>query len=265
METATSKDGTRIAFEKTGSGPVLVLVAGALTDRAAMRPLAEALSDGMTVVNYDRRSRGDSTDTQTGFPDLPQPEVEDIEALAGMLGEPFSIYGHSSGAALALQAAARLSPEKLILHEPPYGSDDPDKFESDPAGYNRALREILERDDEAGAVELFLRTVGMPPEMIAGMKESEEWSDWVAKGRSLAYDSAAVGDANGGKIPRELLPEVTCPTLTLAGSETFPFMIEVVEALAEGLPEALCLVIDGADHESGPDLIGPPIRSFIQG
>ena len=265
METVESSDGTRIAFERTGSGPVVVLVAGALTDRTAMGALAESLADELTVVNYDRRSRGDSTDAQNAFPDSSAGEIEDIEALAEAIGEPYSLYGHSSGAALALQAAARLKPEKLIVHEAPYDPDDPDQSASDPAEYNRELRAILDRGDQAGAVELFLRTVGMPQAMIDGMKESDEWADWVAKGRSLAYDSVAVGDATGGKIPRDLLSQITCPAVTLAGTETFPFMIEVAETLAAELPDAQCLLVEGADHEAGPDLIGPPIKAFIGG
>lgn len=265
METVESRDGTTVAFERTGSGPVVVLVAGALTDRTAMRGLAESLADELTVVNYDRRSRGDSTDAQSAFPDSAEREIEDIEALADAIGEPFSLYGHSSGAALALQAAARLDPEKLIVHEAPYDPDDPDQSESDPADYNRELRTIFERGDEAGAVEHFLHTVDMPQAMIDQLKESDEWSDWVSKGRSLAYDSAAVGDATGGKIPRQLLPQITCPVMTLAGTETFPFMIEVAETLAAELPEALCLVVDGADHEAGPELVGPPVKAFLAG
>ena len=265
MEKVASKDGTEIAYEVTGSGPTVILVGGALTDRIGLRPLAEHLSRDLTVINYDRRARGDSGDARDEFPETPDPEVEDIAALIAASGGPASLYGHSSGAALALQAGAALEVEKLVLHEPPYDPDDPDQSQSDPADYNRELREILDRGDEAGAVELFLLTVGMPSDMVDGMKASPDWPDWVAKGRSLAYDSAAVGDASGGRIPRNVLKEISCPTMTLAGSKTFPFMIEVAETLAEEIPNALCLVVDGADHESGPELIGPPIAAFLAG
>lgn len=268
METATSADGTTIAYERTGSGPALILVAGALTGRAEMRPLAEALSGAATVVNYDRRSRGDSGDAQTAVPETAEREIEDVAALAAAVGGSVSVYGHSSGAALALRVAAALDPERLILHEPPFDPEEPDAPRPDsaePPEYGRRLRELLERGDEAGAVELFLSTVGMPAEMIAAIKASPEWPAWVAKGRSLAYDSAAVGDAGGGRVPWDLLPEVACPTLVMAGSETFPFMLEVAETLARGLPRADRLVIPGADHESGPDLIAPPVRAFLAG
>ncbi len=263
MEQIISKDGTEIAYEVSGSGPNVILVAGALTDRVALRPLAEALSTDLTVVNFDRRARGDSGDAGDGFPESPAREIEDIKALIETVGSPASLYGHSSGASLALEAAAALDIERLVLHEPPYDPEDQEPSESDPAQYNRKLRELLAAGDDAGAVELFLLTVGMPQEMVNEMKATPEWPDWVSKGRSLAYDSAAVGDASGGRIPRERLPEVTCTTMTLAGSETFPFMIEVAETLAEELPAGLCLVVAGADHESGPDLIAPPVKAFL--
>lgn len=263
MEKISSADGTEIAFETSGSGPAVILVAGALTDRVGLRPLAEFLSRDLTVINFDRRGRGDTRDARAGVPDSVHPEIEDIAALATTVRGPVSIYGHSSGAALAVRAAAELGPAKLVLHEPPFDPDDADESQSDPADYSRQLRQILELGDEEGAVELFLLTVGMPAEMVNRIKSSPEWAGWVAKGRSLAYDSVAVGDGSGGRIPRDLLPEVTCPTLTLAGSETFPFMISVAETLAEELPNALCMVIAGADHESGPDLIGPPVSAFL--
>lgn len=265
MEKVTSKDGTRIAYEKSGIGPTVILVAGALTDRKEMRPLAEALSSDLTVINYDRRSRGDSEDTQTVFPESADREIEDIQALAEAAGGPVSLYGHSSGASLALEAAAVIGPEKLILHEPPYEPGEPAEGEPDPSDYNRELRTLFENDDDEGAVVLFLSTVGMPEEMIEGLKSREDWPDLVAKGRSLAYDSAAVGDARGGGIPKDLLPRVTCSTLALAGSETFPFMIEVAETLAEELAGGLCLVVQGADHEAGPDLVAPPVKAFLAG
>ena len=263
MDSVVSRDGTRLAFERSGAGPTVILVAGALTGRKEMRPLAEALASDLTVINFDRRSRGDSDDAQSVFPETAEREIEDIQALAETVDGPVSIYGHSSGASLALEAAAVIGPQKLILHEPPYEPGEPVEGEPDPSDYNRDLRVLFESGDDEGAVELFLRTVGMPEEMIEGMKSGEDWPEWVAKGRSLAYDSAAVGDANGGRIPRDLLPRVTCPTLTLAGSETFPFMIEVAETLAEELPAGLCLVVQGADHEAGPDLVAPPVKAFL--
>ena len=264
METAVSKDGTEIVYERTGTGPTVILVAGALTTRADQRPLAEALAEDMTVVSYDRRSRGDSTDTRSSFPETADHEIEDLQAVVTAIGESFSLYGHSSGAALALKAAARIRPDKLILHEAPFHPDSapPDETIAD---YSRDLQDLFERGDDEGAVELFFGSFGMDEEQIAGMKSADEWSRWVASGRALAYDSAAMGDRAGGRIPAEVLPEIACPTLTLAGSETYDELIEVSRVLAEKMIDARFVLIGGANHESGPDLIAPPVRDFLVG
>ena len=264
METVTSQDGTTIAYETSGSGPVLLLVAGALTGRVEMRPLAEALSDDFTVVNFDRRSRGESNDAQTVFPDSPDREIEDIQALIERFGEPFHLYGHSSGAALALHAAARTNPARLVLHEAPY---HPDSAPPDAGigGFGNDLKALFEQGDYEGSVILFFKSGGITDEQIDEMKAGDDWSRWVDKGRALAYDSTAMGDRSGGRIPDDRLSDITCPTLTLAGSETYENLVEVSRVLAGKLPDAEFLMVGGANHESGPDLIAPPVRDFLLG
>src|SRR6185369_14958996 len=123
MKTVTSKDGTRIAFDQIGNGPVVVLVDSALASRAICAKLAILLAKDFTVINYDRRGRGDSTDTQ---PYAVQREVEDIEALIDGAGGSAFIFGSSSGAVLALEAANKLSAKvkKQVLYEPPFIVDD---------------------------------------------------------------------------------------------------------------------------------------------
>jgi pimeloyl-ACP methyl ester carboxylesterase len=124
VETVLSGDGTNIAFDRVGEGPPVVVVDGALCDRAANRPTAEQLAQHFTVINYDRRGRGDSGDTA---PYAPEREIEDLEAIIAGAGGIASVYGHSSGAALALHAAARGLPiARLVLHEPPYTLEDED-------------------------------------------------------------------------------------------------------------------------------------------
>ena len=118
----SSADGTSLAFDRLGEGPPIVLVTGALASRALMRPTAEALAAHLTVINYDRRGRGDSGDTT---PYAIEREIEDLEALIAEAGGSASLYGHSSGAGLALHAtAAGLPVDRLILHDAPYGTDD---------------------------------------------------------------------------------------------------------------------------------------------
>src|SRR5918993_5897344 len=118
MDRVTSSDGTTIAFDRLGDGPAVIVVGGQLADRALTRPTAEELAKHFAVFNYDRRGRGDSSDTA---PYAVEREIEDIGALIAESGDTSSVYGHSSGAALALHAAvAGLPIAKLVLHEPPY-------------------------------------------------------------------------------------------------------------------------------------------------
>src|SRR5215211_7895128 len=125
MKTVSSKDGTTIAFDLSGEGPVVILVDGALQYRAfdqGMAELANLLSPHFTVIHYDRRGRGDSTDTQ---PYALAREIEDIESLIDEVGGSASLYGISSGAALAMEAAIALPDKvkKLAMYEAPYNHE----------------------------------------------------------------------------------------------------------------------------------------------
>jgi pimeloyl-ACP methyl ester carboxylesterase len=120
----TSRDGTTIAFERAGTGPPLILVAAALSDRRDTRKLATLLAPSFTVINYDRRGRGASGDTP---PYDVGRECEDIEALVKEAGGSAFLFGSSSGAVLALEAAARgVGVEKMVLFEPPFVVDERD-------------------------------------------------------------------------------------------------------------------------------------------
>src|SRR5215216_1351199 len=118
MNKVTSKDGTQIAYDKRGEGPAVILVDGALCHRAfgPMPRLSELLSSQFTVINYDRRGRGDSSDTQ---PYALEREIEDIDALIDAVGGSASLYGISSGGALAMEAAIKLKEKvrKLAIYE----------------------------------------------------------------------------------------------------------------------------------------------------
>jgi alpha-beta hydrolase superfamily lysophospholipase len=115
----TSSDGTTIGFDRRGTGPGLVLVDGALSYRGSgpMAGVADALSSGFTVYTYDRRGRGESTDTA---PHAVEREVEDLAAVIAAAGGSAYWCGRSSGAVLAPEAAASGLPiTKLALYEPP--------------------------------------------------------------------------------------------------------------------------------------------------
>src|SRR6266516_4481356 len=115
----TSRDGTRIAYETAGHGRAVLIVLGALNARKSGTKLAKLLASKFTAVTYDRRGRGDSSDSA---PYSPEREVEDIAALIDAVGEPVCLYGHSSGAALAIAAAVKLRKRvtKLAIYEAPY-------------------------------------------------------------------------------------------------------------------------------------------------
>jgi pimeloyl-ACP methyl ester carboxylesterase len=171
MNKVTSADGTPIAFERLGDGQPVIVVGGATCDRAKTRPLAERLAQHFTVINYDRRGRGDSGDTA---PYAVEREIDDLAALIAEFGESASVYGHSSGAGLVLHAAARGLPiTKLVLHEPPYvpAGDEEQRISRE---YAENLRTLLAVDRRGDAVALFLTLVGTPPEMVGQMR-NEPW------------------------------------------------------------------------------------------
>src|SRR6266851_5400113 len=121
MASVTSKDGTKIAYDKQGSGPAVILVDGAMGYRAfgSMPQLAQLLAPHFTVITYDRRGRGESSNSK---PYAVEREVEDIDALVQAAGGSASLYGISSGACLCLEAAIQLGQKvgKLAMYEPPY-------------------------------------------------------------------------------------------------------------------------------------------------
>src|SRR5215203_2345097 len=151
MDQVTSSDGTSIAFDRLGDGPPVVVVCGAMCDRALMRPAAEELAKYFTVFNYDRRGRGDSDDTA---PYAVEREIEDIGVLLVEAGGTASVYGHSSGAGLVLHAAAHGLPiAKVALHDPPYAPNGEEERQS-AREYGENLKAMLSEDRRGDAVEL---------------------------------------------------------------------------------------------------------------
>src|ERR671916_3401090 len=196
MDKVTSRDCTPIAFDRLGDGPPVILVCGAMCDRALMRPTAEELAKRFTVFNYDRRGRGDSGDTA---PYAVQREIEDIGALVAEAGGTAAAYGHSSGAGLVLHAAAHGLPiAKIVLHDPPYAPDGDEEARRIAREYGEKLKAILSEGRRGDAVELFMRLVGMPREMIEGMRRTPRWAELEALAPTLAYDSEVMGDASRG-------------------------------------------------------------------
>src|SRR5436190_5059586 len=191
MRRVVSKDGTPIAFDRSGAGPAVILVCGASTTRAANAPLAALLALHFTVFNYDRRGRGDSGDTA---PYAVEREIEDLDALIKEAGEATSVFGTSSGAILALEAAAHgLAITKLALWEPPFSVDDdgPRRHKE----YATRLAELLAAGRRGDAVALFMKQVGLPPEFVVQARNAPWWSATEDLAHTLAYDAAVMGDS----------------------------------------------------------------------
>ena len=261
--TAVSDDGTPIAYDEFGTGSPLITVCGATADRALMRPTAEAFGQHFRAVAYDRRGRGDSGDTA---PYAVEREIEDLAAIiAEVGGGTVHLYGHSSGAGLALRAVvAGLPVERLVLHEPPYSPDDPGAQE-EARGWARHLADRLDRGEHAEAIAEFFRSVGAPEEVVDQVRSSPMWPGLVALAPTLAYDSAVMDDlATGGVVPVDLARQVTQPALVLVGGESPPFMHEVGRRLADLLPAGSLQVLSGQEHVVDPELLTPVVVEFLR-
>jgi len=256
----TSVDGTRIAFDRLGQGPPVVVVSGMFCDRRTTRRLAERLAGQFSVINYDRRGRSDSGDTA---PYAVEREIEDLGALIDEAGGTASVYGHSSGAGLALNAAAGGLPiTRLVLHEPPYGPDDEESRRS-ARELAESVRAALAEDRRADAVKLFLTATGMPPEVAEGMSSDPKMH---AVAPTMPYDFEIMGDySRGGTIPEDLVRAIEIPTLVIAGGASPDFFRDTAARIAEVLPNGTYTVLEGQDHGAPADVVAPAVAEFLQG
>jgi pimeloyl-ACP methyl ester carboxylesterase len=258
--TVTSADGTVIAVDRSGAGPAVVLVQGALNHRAdpVMSGLAAGLSRWFTVFSYDRRGRGGSGDTQ---PYAVERETEDLAAVIAGAGGSAAAFGGSSGAGLALRAAVQ-NPAitRLALWEPPYHVDDsapplPDDFADQ-------LDRLVEAGRRSDAVELFLvRAVQARPRDVAGMRGRASWPAMEAAAQSLAYEARVMGPRNA--LPAELLAAITQPALVLNGGASPVWMRRAGRAVADAIPGAVYRVLEGQAHAVAPAAIVPELLEFL--
>jgi pimeloyl-ACP methyl ester carboxylesterase len=299
VPTVTSPDGTTIAYEHTGQGPALVLVDGAMCYRAAgpMRPLATRLQDRFTVTTYDRRGRGESTDTLPYHPDR---EVEDLRAVIERAGGQAFVCAMSSGGALALAtatsgpgaAASGLrsggakrgsdegrrrteAPEParaqasayrhnpgvagLVIYEPPFLSefDDAARFTT----YSRQLVDLLDAGRRGDAVALFMAHVGVPAQAIAGMRgQPAAWAPLEAIAPTLAYDDRLL---DGSGVPRERAAAVTVPALVVSGGASPAALQLAAKATAEAIPGGQHRTLDGQTHDVDPDALAAVVVDFL--
>src|SRR5215467_2458986 len=264
MKTATSKDGTTIAYDQTGNGPPLVLVDGALNSRVfgLNGPLAAILADRFTVVTYDRRGRGDSGDTP---PYAVQREIEDLEAVIDTTGGPADVYGISSGAGLALEAACAVPAKvaKLALYEPPFVVDD--TRPPVPADAVGQVTGLLARGHRGAAVKLFLREDAQVPAMVVAMMPlMPAWSKLKAVAHTLPYDLTIMdGRQQGRPLPVGRWASLTAPTLVMAGGKSPAWLQNAAQALAQALPGATHQTLPGQTHIVKPGPLAPVLADFF--
>ncbi|WP_329349329.1 alpha/beta hydrolase [Streptomyces sp. NBC_01261] len=251
-----SRDGTAVAYQRIGAGPPVVLVGGAMTTGDGLLPLAAQLAHRFEAVPYDRRGRGASGDTA---PFAVAREVEDIAALIDAVGGSAALYGHSSGAALAVHAAASGLPvTEVALYEPPFALDASGAKER--AEYTERLTELLAEDRRGDAVELFMALTGAPPQMIEGARRSPMWPGMKAIAPTLVYDDAALGD---GLVPTERLASLSVPVLTIAGGASPEWMRRAARNAADAAPDGTYRVLDGQTHMVDPVVLAPLLTEFF--
>jgi pimeloyl-ACP methyl ester carboxylesterase len=257
MKTAVSADGTTIAFDQFGDGPPIIMAAGAFNTRSATEPLARALQEQFTVLNYDRRGRGDSGDTAPYAVDR---EIDDIGALIAAAGGAASVFGYSSGAILALKAAAAgLAITHLVLYEPPFRPDD--SYPALPADLAEQVAALVAAGRRGEAVELYqTKAIGIPEDMVAQMRHAPFRPGLDAIAHTLAYDAMICGDLS---LPTGLLASVATPALVIYGEQSPPYLRAAARAVAQTLPNGQLCSLAGQTHDINPEATAPVMADFL--
>jgi pimeloyl-ACP methyl ester carboxylesterase len=259
MQAAFSRDGTRLAFEVGGSGPVLVMVNGALSDRLSVAPFRPTLEPHFTVIGYDRRGRGDSGDTA---PYAPEREIEDLAAVIQASAAPAFVFGHSSGGILALRAAASgVAMRRLAVNEPPLIL--PGTRPLPPAEGIARLGALLASGDREAALRHFLLDhVGLPEVALQRLASSPLWPRMLALAHTTPYDAALSGTS---PFSPSSFASLAVHTLVLQGTASFPWIIATARKIAETLPHAELAQLEGQPHSPAPDVLAPALIRFFRG
>ena len=262
MPTVTSADGTTIAYETVGRGPALILVDGSLCHRdfGPARDLAAQLAGDFTVHIYDRRGRGASGDTP---PWSPEREVDDLAALLEAAGGEAYLFGSSSGAVLAADAANRRPGfSRVVLYEPPFIVDDtrPPRETT----FTTDVEAFIAGGDQAAALKKFFRDVGVPGPVIQIMKLTPNWGKLKSLAHTLPYDLRILGNTGRGEpLDPARWSSATAPTLVMDGGKSPQYMRNAARALSEALPKADYRTLPGQTHIVKAKAIAPAIKQFL--
>jgi pimeloyl-ACP methyl ester carboxylesterase len=257
VKTATSADGTKLAYDQFGAGSRVIMISGAFNDRRTTEPLSRALAERFSVFNYDRRGRGDSGDNQ---PYAVQREIEDVAALIDDTGGTAAVFGYSSGANLALKAAARGLPiSKLVLYDPAFNPDN--TYPTLPDDLADRLTALVTAGRRGEAVELYQTVaVGIPEQAVAQMRNAPFRPVLEGIAHTLAYDAAIVGDRT---LPADLTGSVQAPTLVVCGEESAPFLRGAARAVTDALPNGQLVTLAGQGHDIEPQTTAAVISEFL--
>ena len=262
MSTVRSEDGTTIAHEITGSGPPLLIVDGAMCyrDSGPSRPLAAQLAADFTVFTYDRRGRGDSPDAEFSV----QREIEDIAALVKVAGGTAHVFGSSSGAVLALEAAtAGVGVTKLAMYEPPLIVDG--THAPAPESALADMRALVAADRRGDAVQAFMRSVDVPGFALVLMKLLPAWKKLKGVAHTIPNDLVLLeGLRQGRPLPADRWTTATMPTLVADGGKSPEYMRNSAAALARVL-HASHQTIPGQTHLVKAKALAPVLREFFAG
>ena len=263
MNKVISKDGTEIAYETKGSGKAVILVDGAMCYRnfGPMGHLSDLLAPTFKVIIFDRRGRGESTNSR---PYAVEREIEDLDALIQAAGGTAYLYGISSGACLALEAAIGLGDKvtRLALYEPPYNSmmDALQQWKD----YRCTLSELISMHQYGDAVALFLQFVGTPADQVNGMRQAPMWPMFEAVAPTLVFDAAAIGDNRTAPVDRA--STIRVPTLVMDGGanlQYMPFMHASATKLTKVIPHAQQRTLEGQTHDVNTEVLAPILLEFF--
>jgi pimeloyl-ACP methyl ester carboxylesterase len=258
MGKVRSADGTEIAFDTIGEGPPVILVGGALNDRRIqhLTELASHLAGDFAVYLYDRRGRGDSGEASDWSVAR---EVEDLDALIAEAGGSAHAYGVSSGAILILEAAAVGVPlTRLALFEPPIAIEG--GVANAETDFVPRLTELISSGRKGDAVEFFLKDIGLPPEAVAGVRQSPGWPVMEAMAHTLLYDSALSEDPS---LVTERLPKVMVPTLVLDSAGSSKELGGSAQAVVDALPEGRKRTLEGEYHNVAAADLAAAVAEFF--
>ncbi|CAN5580846.1 alpha/beta hydrolase [soil metagenome] len=260
METVISKDGTPIAYERTGSGPPLVLVHGTTASHTRWAPILPALAAEFTVYAIDRRGRGESGDADCYAIER---EFEDVAAVIDSLDEPASVLGHSYGAICALESALLAdNVRKLILYEPPIGEASTVVDHDD---VSTRLHALLSAGDREGVVTTFMREiVGMPDHEFKRFRASPAWPARIAAAHTLPREDLAQKQY---RLDEERCRTITKPTLLLTGGDSPAFFRDAARRIDATLPDCRIVVLPGQQHiaiDTAPQLFVEEVLAFLR-